>query len=276
MNLLCHPFRLRPARTLALAAGAGLLLAACASEPSIPGEAKTTVTTTTTTTEAPLTLSKAREEFSPLQTPAPDVRLQNEAGVFLPGTTKAYAIGRYRDPGNRSILHEQHAAYRHEEDSSFLMHTGRENEVAIGNTADGGGRRYAMIRPARLKRSEVDAALTREQAEAARLRVEADRLKASSAALQTAATGFNQSVQTNAGAVAQVGTLQTEVGELSRKVTALQQAAAQATPPPLPPDPAPTPTPTAPTGKVKGKAGQGASTPSSGEPTLDSDGKIRR
>ena len=233
------PKTLRHATLLAF--GAALVLAGCETEPTIPGEAHTTTTTTTTTTEPPLTLSQAQAQFAPLGTPAPDVRLQNEAGVFLPGTTKAYAVGRYRDPGNRSILHEQHVIYRHEEDSSFKMNTGRENEVVVGNTANGGGRRYNMIRPARLQRSELDAALTREESTVARANEKSDRLQASSDALIAATKKFDDSATVNNQTSGKVGTLEAQVNDLSGQVRELKQNV----PPPLPETtPTPTPAPT--------------------------------
>ena len=69
-----------------------------------------------------------REELPPLY----DVALPNEANVRFPGMTKAYAVNRYIDPANPSLMHERHVVYRREDGDRWKLDASRKQQVIVG------------------------------------------------------------------------------------------------------------------------------------------------
>ncbi|MDZ4815028.1 MAG: hypothetical protein SGI71_02030 [Verrucomicrobiota bacterium] len=90
----------------------------------------------------------------------PDVEgvpIPNEANVKFPSKVKAYAVNRYIDPANPSLLHERHVVYRVEEESRWRLKTSTDRQIIIGNTLTPTRQEYAPARIEQELGSELQA-----------------------------------------------------------------------------------------------------------------------
>jgi hypothetical protein len=76
--------------------------------------------------------SKPKPVLHP-QEPAPIV---SDAAVRYPEAARQYYIGRYVDPNNNLIMHEQHVVYRVEQTSRWNLHPGPNAHAAMAFQSD--------------------------------------------------------------------------------------------------------------------------------------------
>ena len=134
------------------------------------------------------------------------------AGVRYPEVLHAYHIGRYADPNDSLVLHEQHVVYRVEENTRWNFHPG----VVGGNTA--------MPRDAAFAPAPLNDAILAE--------VNSQRLATAQIALQQTKTNLQETL-----------ILRAAVNDMKQRIDAL--GSAQGQPPPFssstttnePPDP---------------------------------------
>lgn len=150
------------------------------------------------------------------------------AGVRYPEVLHAYHIGRYADPNDSLVLHEQHVVYRVEENTRWNFHSGSVG----GNTAMP---RDAAFAPAPLN-DAILAEVNSQRLATAQIMMQARTLSAALAQFQTAL----QQTKTN---LQETLILRAAVNDMKQRIDAL--GSAQGQPPPFssstttnePPDP---------------------------------------
>lgn len=60
--------------------------------------------------------------------------IRSEAYIRTPGRTKAYAVNRYVDPVDSSIMHERHVIYRQESEGDWRLQSNANQQILVGNT----------------------------------------------------------------------------------------------------------------------------------------------
>jgi hypothetical protein len=152
----------------------------------------------------------------------------NAAGVRYPEVLHAYHIGRYADPNDSLVLHEQHVVYRVEENTRWNFHPG----AVGGSTAMP---RDAAFAPAPLN-DAILAEVNSQRLATAQIMMQARTLSAALAQFQTAL----QQIKTN---LQETLILRAAVNDMKQRIDAL--GSAQGQPPPFssstttnePPDP---------------------------------------
>jgi hypothetical protein len=138
------------------------------------------------------------------------------AGIRCPEVLHAYHIGRYADPNDSLVLHEQHVVYRVEENTRWNFHPG-----AIGGSA-------AMPRDAAFAPAPVNDAILAEvnsqRLATAQIMMQARSLSAALAQFQTAL----QQTKTN---LQDTLVLRAAVNDMKQRLDALESAQKQ--PPPF-------------------------------------------
>jgi len=138
------------------------------------------------------------------------------AGVRYPEVLHAYHIGRYADPNDSLVLHEQHVVYRVEENTRWNFHPG-----AIGGST--AMPRDAAFAPAPLN-DAILAEVNSQRLATAQIRIQARSLSAALAQFQTAL----QQTKTN---LQDTLVLRAAVNDMKQRLDALESAQKQ--PPPL-------------------------------------------
>jgi hypothetical protein len=150
------------------------------------------------------------------------------AGIRYPEVLHAYHIGRYADPNDSLVLHEQHVVYRVEENTRWNFHPG----ASGGST---GVPRDAAFAPAPLN-DAILAEVNSQRLATAQIMMQSRTLSAALAQFQTAL----QQTKTN---LQDTLVLRASVNDMKQRLDALESAQAQ--PPPFssstttnePPDP---------------------------------------
>jgi hypothetical protein len=64
-----------------------------------------------------------------------NIPMESNASVLKTADVKAYPIGRYIDPRNKDVLHEQHIIYRRERPETWRLYNGYAQNVSMGPNA---------------------------------------------------------------------------------------------------------------------------------------------
>ena len=153
----------------------------------------------------------------------------NADSIRYPEVLHAYHIGRYADPNDDLIMHEQHVVYRVEENTRWNFHPG----PAEGNLS------ALLSRDAAFAPAPVNDAILAEvnsqKAATAQIMMQARTLSATLAQFQTAL----QQTKTN---IQETLILRASVNNMKQRLDALESAPGQLPPPPIsttnePPDP---------------------------------------
>ena len=144
----------------------------------------------------------------------------DNSAVRYPEVLHAYHIGRYADPNDDSLMHEQHVVYRVEENTRWNFHPG---------TVDGNlpavSSRDAAFAPAPVNDS-ILAEVNSQKAATAQIMMQARTLSAALAQFQTAL----QQTKTN---IQETLILRASVNDMKQRLDALESAPGQLPPPPI-------------------------------------------
>ncbi|HEY3857228.1 MAG TPA: hypothetical protein VGO67_22825 [Verrucomicrobiae bacterium] len=146
----------------------------------------------------------------------PPTAIDNSA-IRYPEIVHAYHVGRYADPNDDSIMHDQHVLYRVEDNSHWNFHPG----PAVVNVARSPSRDAAFA-PAPVN-DAILAEVNSQKAATAQIMIQARTLSAALAQFQDAL----QQTKTN---LQETLILRTSVNELKHRLDALESAPGQ--PPP--------------------------------------------
>jgi hypothetical protein len=151
----------------------------------------------------------------PQQSPPMD-----NAAVRYPEIVRAYHVGRYVDPNDDLVMHEQHAVYRVEENTCWNFHPG----PADGNVPALPSRDAAFV-PAPVN-DAILAEVNSQKAATIQIMIQARTLSAALAQFQTALrqtrTNFQETL-----------ILRAAVNEMKQRLDALETAPGQLPPPPI-------------------------------------------
>ena len=140
------------------------------------------------------------------------------AGLRCPEVLHAYHIGRYADPNDSLIMHEQHVVYRVEENTRWNFHPG-----AVGGSTT--LPRDAAFAPAPLN-DAILAEVNSQRVATAQIMIQARTLSAALAQFQTAL----QQTRTN---LQETLILRASVNAMKQRLDALESAPGQLSPPPI-------------------------------------------
>ncbi|HXR47957.1 MAG TPA: hypothetical protein VN784_11020 [Candidatus Limnocylindrales bacterium] len=153
----------------------------------------------------------------------------NADGIRYPEVFHTYHVGRYADPNDDLIMHEQHVVYRVEENTRWNLHPGPvdDNLPALPS-------RDAAFAPAPVN-DAILAEVNSQRLATAQIMMQARTLSAALAQFQTAL----QQTKTN---IQETLILRASVNEMKQRLDALESAPGQLPPPPIsttnePPDP---------------------------------------
>jgi hypothetical protein len=138
------------------------------------------------------------------------------AGIRYPEVLHAYHVGRYADPNNDLIMHEQHVVYRVEDNTRWNLHPGA---VGVSTAVP----RDAAFAPAPLN-DAILAEVNSQRLATAQIMVQSRSLSAALAQFQTAL----QQTKTN---LQDTLVLRADVNDMKQRLDALESAQKQ--PPPL-------------------------------------------
>ena len=142
------------------------------------------------------------------------------SAVRYPEVLHAYHIGRYADPNDDSLMHEQHVVYRVEENTRWNFHPG---------TVDGNlpavSSRDAAFAPAPVN-DAILAEVNSQKAATTQILMQARTLSAALAQFQTAL----QQTKTN---IQETLILRASVNDMKQRLDALESAPGQLPPPPI-------------------------------------------
>jgi len=150
----------------------------------------------------------------PQQPPTP-----NAEGVRYPEVLHAYHVGRYADPNDDLIMHEQHVVYRVEENTRWDFHPGPAGSPPALPSRD------AAFAPAPVNDS-IMAEVNSQKAATAQIMIQARTLSAALAQFQTAL----QQTKTN---IQETLILRASVNAIKQRLDALESAPGQLPPPPI-------------------------------------------
>jgi hypothetical protein len=153
----------------------------------------------------------------------------NADGIRYPEVLHAYHVGRYADPNDDLIMHEQHVVYRVEENTRWDFHPGQ----ADGNLPALPSRDAAFA-PAPVN-DAILAEVNSQRLATTEIMMQARTLSAALAQFQTAL----QQTKTN---LQETVILRASVNDMKQRLAALESAPGQLPPPPMsttnePPDP---------------------------------------
>ena len=152
--------------------------------------------------------------LSPLPTP-----FENTDGIRYPEVLHAYHVGRYADPNDDLIMHEQHVVYRVEENTRWDLRPGTGPVPSVPLTHD------AAFSPAPVN-DAILAEVNSQRLATAEIKAEAQTLSAALGQFQTAL----QQTRTNFQETARLRVI---VNDLQKRLDALAVAQAQASAPTL-------------------------------------------
>jgi hypothetical protein len=153
----------------------------------------------------------------------------NADGIRYPEVLHAYHVGRYADPNDDLIMHEQHVVYRVEENTRWNLHPG-----PVDGNLPALPSRDAAFAPAPVN-DAILAEVNSQRLATTQIMMQARTLSAALAQFQTAL----QQTKTNFQETAR---LRTTVNDMKQRLDALESAPGQLPPPPIsttnePPDP---------------------------------------
>ena len=140
----------------------------------------------------------------------------DNSAVRYPEVIHAYHVGRYADPNDGLVMHEQHVVYRVEENTRWDLHSG-----AVG--ADFTVPRDAAFSPVPVNEA-ILAEVNSQRLATAQIMVQARKLTAAMAQVHNALQEANTNLQ-------QTVVLRAMVGDLKQRLAALETAQKQQTPP---------------------------------------------
>jgi len=151
----------------------------------------------------------------PQQPPATDV-----AGIRYPEVLHAYHIGRYADPNDDSLMHEQHVVYRVEDNTRWNLHPG----LADGNVP------ALPSRDAALAPTPVNDAIL---AEVNSQRLATIQIMMQARTLSAALSQFQIALQQTKTNFQETVILRATVNEMKQRLDALESAPGQLPPSPI-------------------------------------------
>ncbi len=151
----------------------------------------------------------------PQQPPATDA-----AGIRYPEVLHAYHIGRYADPNDDSLMHEQHVVYRVEDNTRWNFHPG----PADGNVPALPARDAAFA-PTPVN-DAILAEVNSQRLATTQIMMQARNLSAALAQFQTALSQTKTNLQETAR-------LRASVNEMKQRLDTLESAPGQLPPPPI-------------------------------------------
>ena len=151
----------------------------------------------------------------PQQPPATDA-----AGIRYPEVLHAYHIGRYADPNDDSLMHEQHVVYRVEDNTRWNFHPG----PADGNIPALPARDAAFA-PTPVN-DAILAEVNSQRLATTQIMMQARNLSAALAQFQAALSQTKTNLQETAR-------LRASVNEMKQRLDTLESAPAQLPPPPI-------------------------------------------
>jgi hypothetical protein len=143
----------------------------------------------------------------------------NADGIRYPEVLHAYHVGRYADPNDDLIMHEQHVVYRVEENTRWDFHPGPAGRPPALPSRD------AAFVPAPVNDS-IMAEVNSQKAATAQIMTQARTLSAALAQFQTAL----QQTKTN---LQETLILRASVTAMKQRLDALESAPGQLSPPPI-------------------------------------------
>ena len=153
--------------------------------------------------------------FRPQQPPATDA-----SAVRYPEVLHAYHVGRYGDPNDDSLMHEQHVVYRVEENTRWNFHPG----PADGNLPALPSRDAAFA-PAPVN-DAILAEVNSQRLATTQIMIQARTLSAALAQFQNALSQTKTNLQETAR-------LRASVNEMKQRLDSLESAPGQLPPPPI-------------------------------------------
>jgi len=155
--------------------------------------------------------------------------MTNADGIRYPEVLHAYHIGRYTDPNDDLIMHEQHVVYRVEENTRWNFHPG----PADGNLP------ALPSRDAAFAPAPVNDAIL---AEVNSQRLATTEIMMQARTLSAALSQFQIALQQTKTNIQETVILRATVNEMKQRLDALESAPGQLPPPPIsttnePPDP---------------------------------------
>ena len=148
--------------------------------------------------------------------PEPPPQPANLSAVRYPEVVRAYHIGRYVDPNDDQVMHEQHVVYRVEENTRWNFHPGPTSGPAFSSTSQAN----AAFNPVPVNDS-ILAEVNAQRLATAQITVEAGTLVAALAQFE----GALQQTRTN---LQQTAALRATVGDLQKRIAALESAPSSA------------------------------------------------
>lgn len=147
-----------------------------------------------------------------LQPPPP---LADNAAVRYPETVRAYHFGRYADPNDDLVMHEQHTVFRVEQNTRWDL-----RPATIGNNAVS----PAIPRDAAFSPAPVNDAIL---AEVNSQRLATAQIMMQARTLSSALVQFETALQQSRTNLAQTAALRTTVSDLKQRLDALEAAKRQ-------------------------------------------------
>jgi hypothetical protein len=144
----------------------------------------------------------------------------NTDGIRYPEVLHAYHIGRYADPNDDSLMHEQHVVYRVEENTRWNFHPG----PADGNLP------AAPSRDAAFAPTPVNDAIL---AEVNSQRLATTEIMMQARTLSTALAQFQTALSQTKTNLQETARLRASVNEMKQRLNSLETAPAQVPTPPI-------------------------------------------
>ena len=144
----------------------------------------------------------------------------NADGIRYPEVLHAYHVGRYADPNDDLIMHEQHVVYRVEENTRWNLHPG-----PVDGNLPALPSRDAAFAPAPVNDS-ILAEVNSQKAATTQIMMQARTLSAALAQFQTAL----QQTKTN---IQETLILRASVNDMKQRLDALESAPGHLPPPPI-------------------------------------------
>ena len=156
--------------------------------------------------------------------PQPPLAATDNSTVRYPEVIHAYHVGRYADPNDDLVMHEQHVVYRVEENTRWDLQSLRTATIGCvaGSTATIAAPRDAAFSPVPVN-DAILAEVNSQRAATAQIMVQARTLSAALMQFQSAL----QQTKTN---LQQTAALRATVSEMKQRLAALEAAPAQQPP----------------------------------------------
>ena len=155
--------------------------------------------------------------------PQPPPPVMDDSAIRYPEATRAYHVGRYTDPNDDLVMHEQHVVYRVEENTRWNFHPG---------LADAGTIQFSPPHDAAFSPLPVNDAVL---AEVNAQKLATVQIMAQARTLSSALAQFQTALQQTRTNLQETAVLRAAVVEMKKRLDALETAPAQ---PPLPNSPA--------------------------------------